>query len=91
MNRSQLVEAVAAAAGLSARDADQAVAAVLDSIVAAVSQGERVTLPGFGVFEHRTRAARTGRNPQTGEAMEIPASVIPAFKAAAAFRRQAGA
>lgn len=88
MNRSQLVEAVAKAAELNQRDADQAVTAALEAIVAAVAAGDTVTLAGFGTFEQRARAARTGRNPQTGAAMEIPASVAAAFKPAAAFRRR---
>lgn len=88
MNRSQLVDAVAEATGLSPRDADQAVAAALETIAAAVVRGESVTLAGFGTFERRSRAARTGRNPQTGAAMEIPAGLSPAFKASAAFRRR---
>ncbi|WP_298133863.1 HU family DNA-binding protein [Micropruina sp.] len=91
MNRSQLVEVVAGAAGLSVRDADQAVTATLEAIVATVAAGESVTLPGFGTFEQRARAARTGRNPQTGAAMEIPASIAPAFKAGTAFRRRVAA
>lgn len=88
MNRSQLVEAVAEAAGLGTRDADRAIAATLETIIAAVTAGDSVTLAGFGSFERRSRAARTGRNPQTGATMEIPAGVTPAFKAAAAFRRR---
>lgn len=88
MNRSQLVEAVADATALSSREADQAVAATLEAITAAVARGESITLAGFGTFERRARAARTGRNPQTGATLEIPAGVSPAFKAATAFRRR---
>lgn len=87
MNRKDLVQTVAQEAGLSAAQADAAVTATLDGLVAAVAAGEKVTLPGFGTFEQRSRAARSGRNPQTGEAMEIAASVAPAFKPAAAFKQ----
>ncbi|MCM0622825.1 HU family DNA-binding protein [Nocardioides sp. BSK12Z-4] len=87
MNRKDLVDAVARDASLNQTQADTAVAALLGAVVAAVSSGEKVSLPGFGTFEPRTRAARTGRNPQTGEAMEIAASVAPAFKPAAPFKQ----
>lgn len=87
MNRKDLVETVAREVGLPAAQADAALTAVLDGVVAAVVAGERVTLPGFGTFEQRSRAARSGRNPQTGEPLEIAATVAPAFKAAAAFKQ----
>ncbi|WP_372729733.1 HU family DNA-binding protein [Nocardioides sp.] len=86
MNRKDLVETVAREAGLSAAQAEAALSAVVDGVVGAVAAGEKVTLPGFGTFEQRSRAARSGRNPQTGEALEIAASVAPAFKPAAAFK-----
>ncbi|PVG81892.1 integration host factor subunit alpha [Nocardioides gansuensis] len=87
MNRKELVETVAREAGLTAAQATAAVAAVLDGVVTSVARGEKVNLPGFGTFELRHRAARSGRNPQTGEAMEIAASDAPAFKPAAAFKQ----
>jgi nucleoid DNA-binding protein len=87
MNRKDLVETVARETQLSAAQADAALTAVLDGIVAAVAAGERVNLPGFGSFEQRQRAARSGRNPQTGEVLEIAATVAPAFKPAAAFKQ----
>ncbi|MFC5729089.1 HU family DNA-binding protein [Nocardioides vastitatis] len=87
MNRTQLVDAVAADTGLSAIEAGRAVAAALDQITRAVAAGDAVTLAGFGTFERRDRAARAGRNPQTGEAIEIAATRAPAFKPAAPFRR----
>jgi DNA-binding protein HU-beta len=87
MNRKDLVETVAREAGLTASQADAAVTATLDGVVAAVANGDRVSLPGFGTFEVRHRAARSGRNPQTGEAIEIAASDAPAFKPATAFKR----
>lgn len=87
MNRKDLVETVAREAGLSAAQADSAVTATLDAVVAAVAKGEKVSLAGFGTFESRDRAARAGRNPQTGEAIEIAASTAPAFKPASAFKQ----
>jgi DNA-binding protein HU-beta len=87
MNRSELIAAVAQETGLSAQQAGDAVSATFDAVVAAVAKGDAVTLSGFGTFDRRERAARAGRNPQTGEAMEIPASVAPGFKAAAGFKR----
>ena len=88
MNRSELVEAVAATTGLTQRETDQTITAALAAIANSLARGESVTLAGFGSFERRDRAARTGRNPQTGATMEIPAAKVPAFKAAAALRRQ---
>lgn len=87
MNRNQLIANVAEEAGLSAQQAAAAVAATLDGIAQGVAAGEQVALSGFGTFERRQRAARAGRNPQTGEPIEIAASVAPAFKPATAFRR----
>jgi len=86
MNRKELIETVAKEAELTNAQATKAVSAVLDGIVAAVAKDEKVTLPGFGTFEKRERSARTGRNPQTGETMEIAASSAPAFKAGAGFK-----
>lgn len=91
MNRKDLVEAVAATTGQTQAEADASLAAVLDAITRAVAAGDRVTLPGFGTFERRERAARTGRNPQTGETMEIAAGVSPAFKPAAGFKQAVSA
>lgn len=87
MNRSELTAAVAEQAGLTTQQAGAAVAATLDAITKAVASGDSVAVPGFGTFEPRQRSARTGRNPQTGEAMDIPASVAPAFKPASAFKK----
>lgn len=88
MNKRELVDAVAQGADLSKSGAESAVDAVVEAISSALANGDKVTLPGFGTFEVRERAARSGRNPQTGEAMEIPAGHSPAFKAATAFRRR---
>ena len=87
MNKTELRDAVAEAADLSAAQADRALNAVLDSITSSLASGEKVTLPGFGTFETRDRAARQGRNPQTGATIDIAASTTPAFKAGAQLKQ----
>lgn len=87
MNRKDLIETVAREAELTGAQADAALTAALGGVVAAVAAGEKVNLPGFGIFEQRARAARSGRNPQTGEVLEIAATVAPAFKPATAFKQ----
>lgn len=79
-NKQELVDSVANATGLTKKDATAAVDAVFTSIEEALKNGEKVQLIGFGNFEVRDRAARKGRNPQTGAEIEIPASKVPAFK-----------
>lgn len=86
MNKTELIAVVADKASLSKKDADVAVNAVLDAIVETVAAGDKVQLVGFGTFEPRTRSAKIGKNPRTGESIEIPASKIPAFKAGKAFK-----
>lgn len=86
MNKTELVAAVAAKAELSKKDADAAVAAVFDAIKGALADGEKVSLVGFGTFEVKERAARTGLNPRTKEKIEIAASKAPAFKAGKALK-----
>lgn len=86
MNKTELVAAVATKANLSKKDAEAAVKAVLDAVTEALADGEKVALVGFGTFEVKERAARTGKNPRTGEAIEIPASKVPSFKAGAALK-----
>lgn len=81
MNKTELVKVVAEKAELSQKDAAAATQAVLDSIKNALANEEKVQIIGFGTFEIRERAARMGRNPQTGEEMQIAASKVPAFKA----------
>jgi DNA-binding protein HU-beta len=81
MNKAELIDKVSAAAELNKASAARAVEAVLDSIAATLKGGDQVTLSGFGTFSVTTRAARTGRNPRTGEAISIPASKNPKFKA----------
>ena len=80
MNKTELVDAVASRAGLSKADADRAVNGFVDAIEGALVRGEKVTVTGFGTFEVRDRAARMGRNPQTGAPLHIPATKSPAFK-----------
>ncbi len=86
MNKAELKDAVVAASGLSGADADRAIEAVLSTIVSTVAGGDKVTLPGFGTFEPRDRAARQGRNPQTGATIDIAATTVPGFKAGAKFK-----
>lgn len=86
MNKSELVAKVAETSELSKKDAGKAVDAIFDAISEALQSGDKVQLVGFGNFEVRERSARKGRNPQTGEEIEIPASKIPAFKAGKALR-----
>ena len=86
MNKTALINAVAAKAEISKKDADKAVAAVIASIEEALVAGDKVQLIGFGTFEVKERAARTGHNPKTGEAIEIAAAKIPSFKAGAALK-----
>lgn len=80
MNKTDLINAVAEQAELTKKEAGLAVDAVFESIQNSLSKGEKVQLIGFGNFEVRDRAARKGRNPQTGEEIDIPASKVPAFK-----------
>lgn len=81
MNKSELIDAIAEQGGLSKIDAGKALDATIASITKALKEGDTVTLVGFGTFSVKERAARTGRNPQTGETLEIKASKVPSFKA----------
>jgi DNA-binding protein HU-beta len=89
MNKTQLVDALAARLG-DRRTAAAAVDGLLETIVDAVGSGDSVALTGFGVFEARPRAARMGRNPRTGEPVEVPATTVPAFRPGASFRTAVG-
>jgi DNA-binding protein HU-beta len=80
MNKTELIAKVSEVAELTKKDATKAVDAVFDAITEALKNGDKVQLIGFGNFEVRERAARKGRNPQTGEEIEIAASKVPAFK-----------
>ena len=86
MNKSELIDAIADHAGLTKADAGRALDAATDSIASALQQGNTVSLVGFGTFTVRHRAARTGRNPRTGETIQIKASNNPAFKAGKALK-----
>jgi len=86
MNKSELVDAIASASGLSKADSGRAVDALVKSVTKALKKGDTVSLVGFGTFSVRKRAARTGRNPRTGETIKIKASKNPAFKAGKALK-----
>ncbi|WP_018717254.1 HU family DNA-binding protein [Arhodomonas aquaeolei] len=86
MNKSELIEAVAQSADISKAAATRAVDAFVDSVADALREGDQVTLVGFGTFTVRERAARSGRNPRTGETINIPASKVPGFKAGKALK-----
>lgn len=86
MTKAELIAEVAAKAGLTKKDSDAAVSAVFDSITEALKKGDKLSVVGFGTFEVKNRAAREGRNPQTGATMKIAASKIPAFKAGKALK-----
>lgn len=86
MNKSELIEAIAASADISKAAAGRALDAITDSITGALKSGDQVALVGFGTFLVKERAARTGRNPQTGDPIEIAAAKIPSFKAGKALK-----
>lgn len=86
MNKNELISEVANRAGLSKKDAEKALAAVVETITEAVVKGDKVQLVGFGSFETKQREARMGRNPKTKEAIEIPATRVPVFKAGKALK-----
>ena len=86
MNKAELVSAIADKADLSKKDAEAALKAFTDVVTEELKKGEKIQLVGFGTFEVSERAARTGRNPQTGEEMTIPASKAPKFKAGKALK-----
>ena len=86
MNKQELIASIAQSAEISKTDAAKALAATIDSITKAMAKGDKVQLVGFGTFEVRARAARTGKNPRTGEAIKIAASKVPSFKAGKALK-----
>ena len=86
MNKAELVEAVAEKTGLTKKDSEKALAAVVDTIVATLAKGEKVQLVGFGTFETRVHKERTNINPATKEKQVIPATTVPAFKPGKAFK-----
>lgn len=88
MNKGELIDAVAEKAGVTKKQADAVLTAALESVIDAVAAQEKVTLVGFGSFEARKRKAREGRNPQTGEKMDIPETWVPAFSAGKMFKEK---
>ncbi|NEQ32581.1 MAG: HU family DNA-binding protein [Leptolyngbya sp. SIO4C5] len=88
MNKGELVDKVAEKASVTKKQADAVITATIESIMEAVSDGEKVTLVGFGSFEPRERKEREGRNPKTGDTMVIPATVVPAFSAGKLFKEK---
>ena len=86
MNKTELIAIAAEHAGLTKKDTERVLNAAIDAITQALIQGDKVQLSGFGTFETKDREARVGRNPHTKEAIQIPASKVPAFKAAKALK-----
>lgn len=86
MNKQELIEHVASSADITKASAGRALDAMIDSVTAALKEGDSVVLVGFGTFTVRERAARTGRNPQTGAEIKISAAKVPAFKAGKALK-----
>ena len=86
MNKIELIAAVAEKSGMTKKDAEKALSAVVETLTEALVKGEKVTLVGFGSFETKTREARIGRNPKTKETIEIPATTVPTFKAGTALK-----
>ena len=86
MNKTELIEAIAGESSLKKKDAEAALTAFVNAVEGALAKGEKVQLVGFGTFETKTRGAREGRNPKTGETIKIAASKYPAFSAGKAFK-----
>ena len=86
MNKEELVQEIAKKSNVTQKEAAEVLGALIETIQKTVSKGKKVTLVGFGTFEARKRAARTGRNPQTGKEIKIPAKTVPAFSAGKKFK-----
>jgi DNA-binding protein HU-beta len=86
MNKSELIEATAKAADISKAAAERALSSMIEAVVKTVAKGDTVTLVGFGTFKSAKRAARTGKNPKTGEPLKIAATTVPKFSAGAGFK-----
>ena len=86
MNKEELVQEIAKKTKVTQKDAAEVLNALVDTIQKTVAKGNKVTLVGFGTFESRKRAARTGRNPQTGKEISIPAKTVPGFSAGKKFK-----
>lgn len=91
MNKSELIDKVAGEAGIAKADAEKAVNAFINVVQSAVAADDKVTLPGFGAWSRTQRAARTGRNPRTGEPVQIPASKAVKFSVGADFKKKVNA
>ena len=87
MKKDELVQAIAEAADIGKAEANRALDAVVQAVTSTVASGEKIQVPGLGTFEPRERNAREGRNPQTGETIQIAATTVPGFKAASAFKQ----
>jgi DNA-binding protein HU-beta len=88
MNKGELVDRIAQKATVTKKQADAVLSAAIETIMEAVSEGDKVTLVGFGSFERRHRKEREGRNPKTGEKMSIPETMVPAFSAGKLFKEK---
>ncbi len=86
MNKEELVQEIAKKANVTQKEAAEVLGAFIETVEKTVSKGKKVTLVGFGTFEARKRAARVGRNPQTGKELQIPATTVPAFSAGKKFK-----
>ncbi len=86
MNKEELVQEISKKASVTQKEASEVLGALIDTIQTTVKKGKKVTLVGFGTFEPRKRAARIGRNPQTGKELKIPAKTVPAFSAGKKFK-----
>ena len=86
MNKEELVQEISKKANVTQKEASEVLASLVDTIQKTVAKGKKVTLVGFGTWEPRKRAARTGRNPQTGKELKIPAKTVPAFSAGKKFK-----
>ena len=86
MNKTELIAIAAENSGMTKKDTERVLNAAIDAVTAALAKGEKVQVSGFGIFETKNREARVGRNPHTKEAIEIPATRVPAFKASKALK-----
>lgn len=91
MNKGELVDVIAQKASVTKKDAELILDATLETIIESVSNGDKISLVGFGSFEKRHRKARDGRNPQTGETIKIPATDVPGFSAGKGFKERVAA
>ena len=88
MNKTELIAAAAERSGMTKKDTEQVITAAFDVIIAQLQKGEKVQISGFGTFEMKERKERVGRNPHTGEAVQIPASKVPAFKVSSTLKEK---